>query len=208
MFWISIAALGAVHYFYRRGLQAEMAADMEVRASEPKPETEAVQASISETEEPWESSDKKRTPHSAETLGNFSSEVPKEKTTESKDPLDLYANLEGIVDPLERHRIYTQGIDLAYREKNSGDSAMRKKAKSFAQSYVGEFHRFKDVVFKDLGDSRNVTVFKQLAILYEDDQEYDKALSLCNQALLLDLKDGTKTGYQGRIDRLKKKMME
>ena len=85
---------------------------------------------------------------------------------------------------------------------------MRKKAKSFAQSYVGEFHRLKDAVFKDLGDSRNVTVFKQLAILYEDDHEYDKALSLCNQALLLGLEDGTKTGYQGRIDRLSKKMME
>lgn len=181
MYWISVAVLGAAHYFYRRGLQAEMACMMmETEASPPDDTLDAAE-----------------TPTKSQ--GSPSNEPQVEPET---DPLDVPGNLEGVEDPLERHKIYTRGIDLAYKKKD--DPAMRGKAKSFAQNYIKEFYSLKDTVFNDLGDSRHVSVFKQLAIIYEDEQEFDKAVSLSNQALILGLEDGTKTGYQGRIDRLKK----
>ena len=184
MYWISIAVLGAAHYFYRRGLGAEMAAMMQ----------EADGPALDEQETAAETgSDTQARPSSPKNDG------PK------TDPLDVPGNLEGVEDPLERHKIYTRGIELAYGKKNEADPAMRQKAKSFALDYVREFPLMKDAVFTYLAGSRYISVFKELAILYEEEQELDKALSLCNQARLLGLEDGTKTGYQGRIDRLKKK---
>jgi len=46
----------------------------------------------------------------------------------------------------------------------------------------------------------------QLAIIYEKKGEFQKAIDLCNFALKLGLKDGTKQGFQGRKAKLEKKL--
>ena len=47
--------------------------------------------------------------------------------------------------------------------------------------------------------------FKNLSILYENRQEYDKAIDVCRKSLSEGYRfDGTKGGMQGRLDRLKK----
>ena len=52
----------------------------------------------------------------------------------------------------------------------------------------------------------SIPAFKRLAIIYENQGNYDKAINVCQKAIDLGLKDGTKSGFEGRIERLKKKI--
>jgi len=49
-----------------------------------------------------------------------------------------------------------------------------------------------------------IEAFKSVAIALGEDERYDEALAICEKALLLGLEDGTKTGFKGRIARLKR----
>ncbi|MGM0419762.1 MAG: hypothetical protein ACQEQG_02085 [Bacillota bacterium] len=51
-----------------------------------------------------------------------------------------------------------------------------------------------------------ILAFKRLAIIYEKQGEFKKALEVSHKALSYGLGDQTKTGFQGRISRLKKKL--
>jgi hypothetical protein len=44
-----------------------------------------------------------------------------------------------------------------------------------------------------------------MAITLEENRKFDEALDICGKALQWDLDDGTKTGYQGRTDRIRRK---
>lgn len=48
--------------------------------------------------------------------------------------------------------------------------------------------------------------FHRLAIIYEKQAKYDKAIKVCELALKYGLIDGTKAGFAGRIQKLKKKI--
>lgn len=54
--------------------------------------------------------------------------------------------------------------------------------------------------------SANIPVFKRLAIMYEKQGRYVEAIEISKKALKLKQTDGTKGGYDGRIERLRKKM--
>ena len=49
---------------------------------------------------------------------------------------------------------------------------------------------------------RRFPSFQRLAIIYENQGKYEEAIKICELALKLNLKDGTKTGFKGRIKRL------
>jgi hypothetical protein len=49
-----------------------------------------------------------------------------------------------------------------------------------------------------------IEAFKSIAIALDEDERYDEAVAICEKALSLGLEDGTKTGFKGRIARLKK----
>ena len=51
----------------------------------------------------------------------------------------------------------------------------------------------------------NVPSFQRLAIIYEKQGRYKEAIKICQLAINYGLKDDTKGGFEGRIDRLKKK---
>lgn len=53
-----------------------------------------------------------------------------------------------------------------------------------------------------------VNPFKILAIMYEKNGEYDKAIQICNEALTFPgyESDGTKGGMKGRLEKLMKKV--
>jgi len=48
--------------------------------------------------------------------------------------------------------------------------------------------------------------FQRLAIIYERLGKYDEAIKICEKALKYGLVDGTKSGFEGRIERLKKRI--
>jgi len=50
-----------------------------------------------------------------------------------------------------------------------------------------------------------VPMFVQLAMVLTEDGDYDSAVHVCEKALAWGFDDGTKTGFAGRIDRIRKK---
>ncbi|MFO7911047.1 MAG: hypothetical protein R6V15_02680 [Desulfotignum sp.] len=58
---------------------------------------------------------------------------------------------------------------------------------------------------KEDQDPKLIPVFKMLDIMLEEDGAYDQAVEVCRTALDNGLEDGTKTGFEGRIQRILKK---
>jgi len=52
----------------------------------------------------------------------------------------------------------------------------------------------------------HVPTFQYLATIYTEDGEYEKAIEICEKAIAFGLHDWTKGDYQGRKERIKKKM--
>lgn len=117
----------------------------------------------------------------------------------------VYEALEKESAPLKRHEIYTQAIDEAYKQRNKS-KVKRALLIRMAGEYVAEFPEIEQAVLAELGDRPKViSVFKQLAIVLEENKSWDAAMEICKKAISYGLEDGTKTGYAGRIDRLEKK---
>ena len=68
--------------------------------------------------------------------------------------------------------------------------------------YLALFHSANTEKPKEL--ELKTSGFMQLATLLNDTQDFDKAISLCQEALKLGLTDGTVTGFEGRISRIEK----
>jgi tetratricopeptide (TPR) repeat protein len=47
--------------------------------------------------------------------------------------------------------------------------------------------------------------YKRLALIYERSERYDDAIAICELAIQRNLSDGTKSGFEGRIRRIRKK---
>ncbi len=133
-------------------------------------------------------------------------EAPSTGTQDPLSPEDLYKTLKTVSDAITRHDIYTQCVDMAYK-KRSGDQNMRERVVTWAEAYIKEFPDLKNLIFEQLKNAPDqVLIFRQLAIVFEENQEYEKAMDICEKAMAHGLSDGTKTGYTGRIKRLKRKM--
>lgn len=51
-----------------------------------------------------------------------------------------------------------------------------------------------------------VHVFKRLAIIYKKQERYKEAIEVCKKAIRYDMRDGTKSGFEGRLERLKREL--
>ncbi|MCC5878480.1 MAG: hypothetical protein JJU03_01090 [Idiomarina sp.] len=113
------------------------------------------------------------------------------------------AALEETDDPLARHRLYQQVVEQCYRGRE--DKAFRFALLHYAQAHIAEFGDISGPLKKQNGGKLpQVATFKHYAAVLTDAGQYDEAIAVCQQALSYDLKDGTKTGYQGRIERIEK----
>jgi tetratricopeptide (TPR) repeat protein len=106
-------------------------------------------------------------------------------------------------DPVDTHFIYLQLIDQAYSRRNVPE--MRALFKKLANEHVEKFDSIREQLIKEIGILPRVPTFQYLATVYTEDNEYEKAIEVCEKAIAFGLNDGTKGGYQGRIERIKKK---
>lgn len=51
-----------------------------------------------------------------------------------------------------------------------------------------------------------VHAFKRLAIIYKKQERYKEAIGVCKKAIRYDMRDGTKSGFEGRLERLKREL--
>jgi hypothetical protein len=107
-------------------------------------------------------------------------------------------------DPLARHRLYQQITEASYKDRDK--EASRTAFKYYAEQHISEFDAIKKPLKKqNNGKLPQVSTFRNLANVLVEDEQYNEAIAVCQQALHFGLKDGTKTGYQGRIERIEAK---
>ena len=99
------------------------------------------------------------------------------------------------------HFTYNELIDVYYKQRDDHEDAIEKciqyckKDIEIADEFVAEF-----------GEVPRIPSFKRLAIIYERQERYADAIAVCDQALDIGTTDGTKGGFEGRKDRLRKKL--
>ena len=99
------------------------------------------------------------------------------------------------------HFTYNELIDVYYKQRDDREDAIKKciqyckKDIEIADEFVAEF-----------GEVPRIPSFKRLAIIYEKQERYADAIAVCDQALEIGTTDGTKGGFEGRKDRLRKKL--
>lgn len=129
-------------------------------------------------------------------LASIGAELPDEIAT----PV---AELEKSKDPLTRHRLYQQITESSY--KNRTDAAWRQISKTFSNQHISEFADIVKPLKKANGGSLpQVLTFQNYATLLAEDKQYDEAIAVCEKALEFGLDDKTKTGFAGRVERIRK----
>lgn len=108
----------------------------------------------------------------------------------------------------DKHFIYNDLIDLYYKQRNDRDDAIDLCIK-YCKKDIEIAGRFLGVQKRKYGsdtDLPRMPAFKRLAIIYENQEKYEKAIEICEKALDKGLDDNTKGGFEGRKDRLEKKL--
>lgn len=117
---------------------------------------------------------------------------------------------------IDRHFLYNKMIDYYYGLREQKPDALDlcikyckesiKHTPEFLQSEKEEFRKYHgDKIGHEYIPPR-IPAFQRLAIIYENENKYDEAIKICEIALSLNLKDGTKGGFEGRLVRLTKKL--
>ena len=107
-------------------------------------------------------------------------------------------------NPIDRHFLLQSIVDATYKLRK--EEKYRKICIEYAEKHLQEFPSIAPVLKKDMGGTLpRVTTFQKYATVLTEDGEYEKAISVCEKALEYGLHDNTKSGFEGRIERIKKK---
>jgi hypothetical protein len=107
---------------------------------------------------------------------------------------------------LDRHFLLMAIVKETYRKRS--DPKMADKCLEVAQIHCEEFSTIVEPLRKDLNRDDTlprVPTFAFYATLLAERGEFQKAIEVCESAIGFGLDDGTKGGYEGRIERIKKK---
>lgn len=103
------------------------------------------------------------------------------------------------------HFAYLNIINQTYNRR--GDQVTRALFTKLAIEHVEMFRAIRAPLMKQCyGKLPHVPTFQYLATVYAEDGEYNKAIEVCEKAISFGLSDWTKSGYEGRIERIRKHM--
>lgn len=110
--------------------------------------------------------------------------------------------LEQEQDPVGRHRLLQNIAEAMYRDRK--DPPAREACRTFSAQHMQEFGAIAGPLAEQNGGKLpHVPTFQNYANLLTEDGQYDQAIKVCEQALEHGLDDKTKTGFTGRIERIK-----
>ncbi|MBQ25085.1 hypothetical protein [Alcanivorax sp.] len=113
--------------------------------------------------------------------------------------------LESKTNLIDRHFLLMGIVDQAYKNRSVNENAAL--LQSVSEMHIAEFPTIKPALEKEMdGILPRVTTFQKYATFLTEKAEYEKAIEVCEQAIAHGLHDGTKSGFEGRIERIKKKM--
>jgi len=114
-------------------------------------------------------------------------------------------------NPIDRHFAYNVLIDLYYKRRDEQEDAVE-KCIHYCKEDIARLTEFLKYDKRDNYGGKyyppQCPSIQRLAIIYEKNGQYQEAIDLCNLGIRLGLKEDTKGGYQGRIEKLKKKLNE
>lgn len=101
-------------------------------------------------------------------------------------------------DSEKKHIILTELIDVFYKQRMEREDAID-KCIHFCKKDM-------ELAPKIIDKKKDIPSFKRLAIIFENEKKYNDAIQVSEMALKYGLNDGTKGGYEGRIEKLKTKL--
>jgi len=108
-------------------------------------------------------------------------------------------------NPVDRHFLLMGIVDQTYKQRQDNDGA-RQLCAAVAEQHIEEFPKIKPALVKSLdGILPRVTTFQKYATLLTEQGDFQRAIEICETALSHGLRDGTKSDFEGRINRIKKK---
>ncbi|MGP4846186.1 hypothetical protein ACTXGQ_18810 [Marinobacter sp. 1Y8] len=125
----------------------------------------------------------------------------------SRDLEKMVSELETKTTLVDRHFLLMTIVDEAYKLRKN-DTEMRALCQKVSEMHLAEFSKIRPALEKSLGGVLpRVPTFQKYATLLTEQDEFDRAVEVCEIALSFGLHDGTKSGFEGRIARIKKKAM-
>jgi hypothetical protein len=122
----------------------------------------------------------------------------------SKNLSQMVEALRFVSEPIDRHMLLSKIVELSYRKRQ--DPETKEILNQHAQMHLKELPDLLPALKDKYGESlKEITTFKLLAIVLDEEEKYEDAIKVCEMAVRLGLEDGTKSGFKGRIERLKKK---
>ena len=114
----------------------------------------------------------------------------------------INAILENASSVEEKDELYKIVIGQTYYQRKEGNYA--DLCEAFGLAYVDFFNESFPKLSQRKGYSLYNLGFKYLAIVLAERRKYDQAVVVCQKALSYNLTDKTKTGYEGRLQRINK----
>src|SRR5690625_739555 len=157
-----------------------------------------------------------------------------EHDLEKREELLLNAEELSQTNPIDLHFTYIQLAELYYKQRNDRKNAVDlcievcikdidlyprfkkayidyeigilKQSLKFTSKGSEEHNRKINMINDYKYTPPSIPSFKRLAIIYEQQQRFEEAIDICELALRYGLHDDTKSGFEGRIEKLKRKI--
>jgi len=105
---------------------------------------------------------------------------------------------------VNRHFLLQSIVEKTYKLR--AQETYKDLCLEYAKIHISEFNNIESALKKDMnGVLPRVSTFQHYATLLTEIGEYEKAISVCRKAIEYGLNDGTKSNYEGRIERIKKR---
>lgn len=106
--------------------------------------------------------------------------------------------------PITRHFLLQTIVQKTYKLRQ--DNKYLELCIKYSELHLNEFPEIEPELTKDNdGVTPYVSTFKLYATVLTEIGEYDKAISVCEQAIKYDIYDNMKLGFQGRIASIRRK---
>lgn len=123
----------------------------------------------------------------------------------SRDLTKMRAALNTRTNLVDRHFLLMTLVDESYKLRKE-DMEANELCEKVAEQHLEEFPNIKLALEESFGGILpRVTTFQKYATLLTEQGQYRRAVEVCEIAMSYGLHDGTKGGFEGRIERIKKK---
>ena len=107
---------------------------------------------------------------------------------------------------MTRLRVFSKSVGIVNATyKRRSQAEMASKCAEVAELHLSEFSIIAPALRREMGGFLpRVTTFQHYATLLAERGDFDRAVAVCETAIEYGLQDKTKSGFSGRIERIRK----